>query len=149
MKRFLGVAVAVLLLFSLFGCAQSHSYQDGIYSAEFRDFDSRGYKDYLKVTVSGGKVTDIVFDGVDAEGNLKSQDADYKSTMEELQGTYPEKYATDLENQYLDMSDIEKVDAVAGATYSSESFIALFHALEKSMESGDSKLVVIDNIVER
>lgn len=144
---------AVLVLFVglllVSGCSQNRVYRDGVYTAEFADFDSRGYKDFMKITVTYNQVSEIVYDGVDEDGDLKSNDAQYASEMEKVQETYPGKYSADLINQYMDAHDIQRVDIVAGATYSSESFIALFTSLEKNMQNGDESLVVIENITEK
>ncbi len=150
MKKFLMlISVSLIAIAMLIGCSNNSTYKDGTYSAEFKDFDSRGYKSFMKITVTNNTVSDIVFDGVNKQDDLRNNDADYAKEMEAVQETYPEKFSADLINQYMDTQDIEKVDAIAGATYSSESFIALFKALEKPMQDGDETLIQIDNIKER
>lgn len=138
------MALAFLLL--LPSCAKEQYFQDGDYTAEFAEFDSRGYKDYIHVTVKDNAVTSIEYDAVDAKGAKKSLDADYADDMLTVQDTFPEKFSADLVNQYLDAQKISGVDALAGATYSSNAFIALFTELEKSMLEGNTEMVVVENV---
>ena len=149
MKRIGAISLALLLslfLFAFAGCKNENVYENGVYRAEFKDFDARGYKDYLVITVEGKRVTGIEFNGINKDGDLKSEDEDYQIQMEDLQGTNPSKYSTDVVNQYLEKLDIKNVDIVAGATYSTNSFKALFFALESNMKAGDTTLVLVDNI---
>lgn len=143
-----GAALLAVLAFLLIGtsCASEPFYQDGEYTAEFADYDARGYKDFIHVTVKDRAVVEIDFDAKNADGALKSEDENYAEDMEKVQSTYPQKYAADLSNQYLDTQEAAKVDAVAGATYSSDCFKALFAALEKNMLKGDTDTLVVDNV---
>lgn len=149
MKRMGAVFLAGLLFLFVVaatGCEQKKAYVDGSYRAEFKDFDSFGYKDYLEITVEGGLVVSVVFNGINEAGGLKSEDEAYRAEMEKAQGTNPSKYSSDVINQFLEQLDIEKVDIVAGATYSTNCFKALFFALEPNMEKGDTSLVLVDNV---
>lgn len=133
----------------LCGCNSAQTYQDGIYRAEFANYDSRGYKDFIEVTVRDGTVISIVYDAVNEEGSFKSRDEKYLRDMETVQGTTPTRFSADLINQYLETENIDKVDTIAGATYSSNSFVALFQALEPKMVSGDTTPLVVENISEK
>lgn len=146
----LASALLVVLLGGtlLAGCNQDNGFKDGVYRAEVENYDSRGYKDYLVVTVAGSQIASVEFDAVDAEENLKTQDEKYAEDMEKVQETYPEKFSGDLVNQMLETQDIAKVDAIAGASYSSEVFTALFKALEPQMVSGNQDTLVIENLPE-
>jgi major membrane immunogen (membrane-anchored lipoprotein) len=53
---------ALLLIFSLDGCAQSgQGMHDGYYTAQAAAFDAHGWKEYITIYVSGDKV--VVFHG--------------------------------------------------------------------------------------
>lgn len=158
MRHKVVVFMAMLLSFVLMaGCSNKGpaagsngaAYVDGVYNAEFAEFDSNGYKDTLKVEVKNGVVESMLYDAVNKEGGLKTQNEAYRKEMEAMQDTYPAKVAADLVNQYLEHQDINKVNMVAGATYSSESFIALYKALAANMQKGDTSLVVVENTPER
>lgn len=147
-KQIAAVFLAALLL-PMAGCRQEATLQDGSYRAEVAGFDSRGYKDYLEVTVEGGEITEVVYDGVDEDGGLKTKNEKYAEDMQAVQDTYPEKYTKDLINQYLEAQSATKVDALAGATYSSEVFTALASALEAAMLEGNTSTVVVENPPEK
>lgn len=149
MRRWAVALLAGLLCLGVFaGCLNSeNTYQDGTYFAEFKDYDNEGYKDTLQVTVENGMVTQMVFDAYNAEGAFKSNDEKMKTDMEAVQGTYPAKYSSDLVNQYLQQQDLDKVEAIAGATISTNNFKVLLRALEANMISGDTSTLVVDNPV--
>ncbi|MGD9559819.1 MAG: FMN-binding protein [Oscillospiraceae bacterium] len=149
MQRLCKTLLVLLCIVTLAACNAPPTYQDGTYSAEFKDFDSYGYKEYMIVTVSGGEITDLVYNAVNEEGVLRTQDEKYQQNMESVVDTYPEKYTGDLINQFMDEQDISRVDIIAGATWSSESFKALFIALEAHMTSGDTTALRVDNVPEK
>ena len=132
----------------LAGCGgpKKKAFLDGEYRAEFADFDSYGYKDFVELTVKDGLVTEVYYNGINADGHLKTEDLKYESDMQSLQDTWPVKYSTDLENQYLESQGIEGVDALAGATYSSDAFRTLMTGLEEQMAAGDTATLVLENI---
>lgn len=136
--------LAIALVFT--GCGSKNNpttYKDGTYTAEFDQYDGDGYKTQLIVTVQDGEVSKMVFDAINANGELKSQDQKMNEQMQQVQGTNPTQYAQDLINQFMAQNDIDKVDDVAGATVASQSFKTLFKALEKNMASGDETTVIV------
>ncbi len=147
MRRMGFLLIACLLFVGLLAaCGGSKVYQDGEYRAEFAKFDSYGYKDYLTLTVEDGSITKVEYNARDAEGLLRTEDEKYAQEMEAVRETYPELYTTNLINQLLEKQDIEKVDMIAGATYSSDSFKALFTALEENMQEGNTELLLVENV---
>ena len=144
-KIFLATLLSMLMLT---GCG-AKSYKDGVYRAEFQRYDSRGYKDFIEVTVENATVTGIVYNAVTESGALKTDDEKYQKDMETVQGTNPSRYSQDLVNQYMETHSISDVDTIAGATYSSDSFVALFKALESSMTSGKTETVLVENLTEK
>lgn len=146
MKRKGALAAACLAAALLAGCG----YQDGSYTAEFKHFDSLGYKDYLTVTVQNGAITAAEFDGKNAFGGKKSQDTDYARRMRPLAGTDPAALAEHYAGALLGLERPEdlEVDAVAGATVSAARFEALWQALQEPMESGSPAWVAVADIPE-
>lgn len=144
-KTLASIFIVFCGLMLLVACGQSKPLKDGIYSAELKDYDNHNYKEFIVVTVKEGDVTAIQYDAKSPEGALRNTDEKYKSDMEPVQGTFPKQYTADLVNQYLANRTIEKVDAVAGATNSSQNFSAMFKALKSNMQSGDTSLVVVEN----
>ncbi len=148
-KRVVAAVLAALLAAAAFtACAKDEVYVDGAYSARFKDYDSRGYQAYVDVSVEDGKVVSIEYDAVDKEGNLRSEDAKYRAEMEKVQGTYPEKYAHDLVNQYMKAQSLDGVDALAGATYATDSFNTLMAAVEENMAAGNTRTIILNRAAE-
>ncbi len=140
---------AFICLFLLTACGSEAAYIDGNYRAEFDNFDSRGYKDFLEVTVENGAVISLHYNAVSEDGLLKNDDIEYRENMQNEQAIYPERFSQDLINQYLDTQSIDGVDIVAGATYSSECFLDLFNALEPQIQRGETDTLIVENTAEQ
>lgn len=116
--------------------ASSSKYVDGTYKVEFDSYDAHNYKGQLELTVKDGKITDVKYDEVMKDGTLKSKDEKYKTQMEAGSKTYPEKAYTELKQQLLTKQSAT-IDAVAGATASSNNFKALVkYAFDNMLPSG-------------
>lgn len=115
----------------------THIYKDGIYTGQSRSYyTSEPYWGHVKVTVKNGVFTDINF--VVRDSNLhETFDGDYEKHFEgnpnyiqqsrnDWKGvqTYPKKMA--------EVNDINKVDAVSGATWSYNIFKASLNEALKS-----------------
>jgi len=152
MKKALYLTMAMLILLTgLTGCSTgaasngSATYKDGTYRAEFSDFDSHGWKAFVEVTVKDDKFTEVVIDYLDADGNKKSADEEYKTTWQSVNpDMYPEKAYNELRDQLLDKQDITKIDGVSGATSTTDNFKTLVGALESNMKSGNTDTVIVD-----
>ena len=55
-------------------------FEDGVYEAQMPDYDS-GWKDFVRVTISGGEVKQVEYDARDEEGALRSADEKYQKDM--------------------------------------------------------------------
>lgn len=113
-------------------------YQDGVYEVQMPEGED-AWRDFIQLTIEQGEVSSIVFDSRDAEGNLKSADAEYKKSMiagnvaNGLPETYPEEYARQLVENFQAAGSVEQMDGVAGATVSSRNFKKLLgRALENA-----------------
>lgn len=95
MKRFIAVLLVVLATACLMtGC--SSGMKDGTYKAQFKDYDDHGWKDYVSITVKDGKITDVDYDSMNADGTKKSEDQAYRESMEPVSKTYPAKFYKEL-----------------------------------------------------
>lgn len=113
-------------------------YQDGVYKVAFDNFDAHGWKGQIELEIKDHKISNITFDYVNKDGKLKTQDEGYKAAMEKS-GTYPGKFIPELQQSLLDKQIISTVDAVAGATASSNDFKALVEfALDDMAEKGNT-----------
>ena len=152
MKKLVALALSLVLAAGVFtGCStsdiQSATLTDGTYRAEFAEFDDYGWKDYVEVTITDGRLYEVVFDSVNEDNTkLKSEDESYKSDMEAIVGTYPAKYSKDLINQFLQSGKITAVDIVAGATESTGNFKTLVIAAMQSATDGNEEVKVIENL---
>lgn len=152
MKRLFALLLGLVTgVFLLAGCGASSggdTYQDGTYTARFKEASPNEYIDFLEVTVADGAITSMRYDAYhkDDSTRLRSADEVYERDMEKVSGTYPRRYQADLVNQYLEKGSIGEVTEIAGATWSSRSFKALFTALEPSLYSGDTETVLVDNV---
>ncbi len=133
----------------LTGCAPS--YIDGNYRVEMSDYDSLGFKEFLTATVTNGEVVSVNIGAVDRSGVTKTDNEEYRIAMELATGTNPETVYETLDGRYLllaqDQNNDESVDAVAGATITSNNYAALFEELKKSFVTGET-LIIVDNLVE-
>ncbi len=145
MKKIISLALAALLSAAMFaGCSSSSKMKDGKYRAEYSEPDSHGWTEYVEVTVSGEKITDVDFDAVNTEGVKKSEDASYDEAMKNAGWTIgPKDFYADLEKQLIDKQNVNDIDGVATATTSSNSLKTLMTELQKNIAKGDTATVKV------
>lgn len=152
MKKILAIAVAMLAVMGTMascggngGNAGNEAYKDGTYHAEAKDFDEHGWKEYVNVTVADGKITEVEFDALSEEdGSKKTDNQEYKDAyLGAGFDTYPADYTEKLEKALIEKQDAAQVDAVAGATHSSDFFKELMKALDANMKKGDTNAVLV------
>lgn len=120
------------------------TYKDGSYKVEFDKFDTIGWKGQLELTVKADKITDVKFDYVNKDGKLKTADEAYKTAMEPKTKTYPAKFIPELTKKLIEKQQVASVDAVAGATSSSNEFKTLAkYALDEMAKKGVTTPAVI------
>ena len=142
MKKIIALSmVLVLALCAFAGCGAKMT--DGEYRAEFSEGDDHGWKDYVVVTVADGKIASVEFDSANEEGQKKTESDWYKEAMEPVAGTYPGKFFPELEEQYMEKQDSSKMDAIAGATMSSDSVKVLLAEAEKQIKEGKPGTYVV------
>ena len=142
MKRLVAVILAAVAAACLMaGC--SSGMKDGVYKAQYKDYDDHGWKDYVSITVEGGQITSVDYDAMNQDGAKKSEDTAYRESMEPVSNTYPAKFYKELEDQLTEMQDPKKVDAVTGATTSSNDFKILATEAIKAAKSGNTDTVEV------
>ena len=107
--------------------------QDGTYEAKAEGPDENGFTGQVSVTVQDGKITEVNWDCVDADGNLKSvlsENGEY--VMTEDGPTWAEQSEAlakaVIENQslnFLTMDEQGKTDAVSGVSINISEFVDL------------------------
>ncbi len=154
MKKLLTLALVVVLVLSLAACGSSKpattepaaeptaapttapaeptaapaaesGLKDGSYTAAQDKYDDYGWKGQITVEVKEGKVATVDFDYVNKDNKLKSQDQGYIKAMEDKTKVNLAKAMEELEGKLVGSSDAAAVDAVTGATTTSNDFNAL------------------------
>jgi major membrane immunogen (membrane-anchored lipoprotein) len=146
--RFLPFALAGILavLVLLPGCAKNRlggTLMDGYYSAETSDFDSFGWKEFITIYVSGGRIVSVEYNGKNASGLIKSWDPLYMRRMNEMDGTYPTEYTRFFSSSLISRQDPDSIDAVSGATISHETFRLLAKAAIEQSKNGSRQVAFV------
>ena len=131
-----GLALAVLCL----SCAgRDSALRDGYYTAEAAVFDAHGWKEYVTICVSGGRISLVEYDACNPSGFIKSWDMDYMRQMDALDGTYPNAYTRYYGRQLFEKQGTGGVDGLSGATNSYRAFLQLAEAALENARRGDSE----------
>ncbi len=153
MKKFISLLLSLTLAVIMFtGCTSNKPMKDGTYKSEFSSEDAHGWVDYVEITVTKNKITNVVYDSLNSgkkerekKSVKKTEDIDYyKAMVNSKCKTYPREFYTKLAQQLVDKQQINKVDKVAGATISTNDFEKLVKSLLKNMANGDISTVIVD-----
>lgn len=144
-KLFSFSLVFVLSLALLAGCGSNKEggYEDGTYKAAFSHTDGHGWIPTVEVTVKDGKIDKAMMDYVKNDGSKKSEDENYAQFMKSRSGIAPAEAYAKLNERLVNTQDITKVDAVAGATSSSEWFTKLVPAALENAKKGDQAEAIL------
>lgn len=131
-KIFIAIIIIIVALgIALFFMNKNKSYNDGI----FKSSASGAFGDInIKLEIKDGKILKCELEAIDKEGNIKNEnygknsgEKNYQLAQIALNGIM--KYPDML----LQAQDVEKIDAISGATVSFREFqMAVKDALEKS-----------------
>ncbi|MEG2286772.1 MAG: hypothetical protein RSA17_02410 [Ruthenibacterium sp.] len=136
MKKILILALTLVLALALVAC--SGGIKDGTYTAQLAEA-SHGWTDTLSVTYKDGKVAEASYDAFDADGKLKSA-----ATQEEYDMTpHPTEWIPTLNANIVAAGSSDKIEAVAGATTSSEIAKLLMAAVEEKAKAGDTNTAMV------
>lgn len=137
-------AAALALVLLLAACSSGGNYEDGVYFGTYSHVDSHGWKPQLEITVEDGEILSANFDYVNPDGELKTEDEAYAERMTSITGRpmTPAEASKQLEERLLEEQS-GSVDAVSGATSSSEWFNNLSVALQEKAEEGDTSRLVL------
>lgn len=124
MKRRLSFIVILNLILTMgIGCQKTSDvvYKDGKFNGEGMA-DSQGWKGVIEIEVKDGKIVEVEYDEVNEDGREKSDDEEYAKSMEDASGISPKDAFEQLEDALIKTQSPDRIDAIAGATTSSESF---------------------------
>lgn len=116
------LAVAALATTVFVGCGNKEEagLKDGTYEKKSAA-DERGYVASIAIEVKDGKIANVKYDEANDAGS-KLADAEYNKKMKEISGANPEEAFPALEKALVEKQDVAAVDAVTGATSTSDSF---------------------------
>lgn len=101
-------------------------FKDGTYKAEYKDFDSHGWKGQVTVVIKDASISTVAFDYVNKDGKLKSQDSAYEASMTKVNKIGPVEYTASLDKILPEKQNIAEVPAtLTGATESLADFKTL------------------------
>lgn len=127
MRLFYGTTL-LLLAFVLVGCGSdedSFPKEDANTVVVETDYDEHGWKGKLAITFDGKVITDVEYDEFNRQGKAKSKDEGYADRMVPISGISPAEAFNELESSLENAQDPDAMDAVTGATHSSEWFLEL------------------------
>jgi major membrane immunogen (membrane-anchored lipoprotein) len=149
MKKTLLILAAIV--FAVTAC-DKQTYVDGNYSATFEELDSHGWNAFIEFTLTEDVISNVNFDYVNADGVLKSEDSAYNARMLSITGvTNPETYVPQIEAAISNTTivpEYEAIDAITGATGSSENANLLMEAALEAAVDGEPTDVTIPQPVE-
>lgn len=115
------------------GITQTLELKDGTYEAKAEAADNNGFTDVVTMTVTDGKITEVNWDAVGADGSTKSvlsENGEYVMTEDGFTWKEQAEALANalIENQSLDFLQVNeqgKTDAVSGVSISVGGFISL------------------------
>ncbi len=105
------------------------AYADGTFKAEDADFDpNNGFKSFVEVTIEGGQITAVNYDGINADGALKSEVSESgEYGMVEKGGAIAEWHEQAALVEEAAVASQGVVDTVSGVTIDLTGFTTLFN----------------------
>lgn len=120
--------------------------QDGEYMLE-TPADERGWMHVFKLVVKDGKITESNYDMKNAEGKLKTEDADYNKMMaEKSKVSFAD--AVKALNEDLVKKQSADVDVVSGATNTADAFKAYATELINAARLGNTETIKAELMAE-
>ncbi|GHV95251.1 hypothetical protein AGMMS50293_15710 [Spirochaetia bacterium] len=140
-KQILLISCVVFCL----ACAGNNStLKDGYYTAEAAQFDEHGWKEYVTVCVSDGRIILIDYNAFNPSGFIKSWDMNYMRMMNASDGIYPNAYVRFYKEQAMSNQGTGGVEALSGATNSYKTFIVLTDAALENARLGLTETRLVD-----
>jgi len=145
MNRKIYIIMRLLILILLVSCAKDSSVLiDGYYSAEVAEFDSHGWKEFLTICVSNGKIILVEYNAYNPAGFVKTWDMDHMREMNAMFGTYASSYTRIYARQFLENQSTEGIDVISGATVSHSVFTALANAVLARAHEGNKNTAFVE-----
>ena len=144
-KYILIILLAFMLVFFINGCKKGgNSLQDGYYTAEMSEY-SKGWKEFVTIRISNGKVVTVEYNARNASGFIKSWDIAYMRNMDSKKGTYPNHYTRAYAASFLAAQSDQGIDTVSGASVSGGNFQKMTSLLMEKARKGDTSLGIVES----
>lgn len=144
-KRLFLIFLVLILALSVSGCKKKESrLVDGFYSVEMSDY-SKGWKEFVTIRISGGKIVTVEYNARNASGFIKSWDIPYMRNMNDKKGTYPNRYTRTYAAGFLAAQSDKGIDTVSGASSSGANFQKMAALLMEKARKGDTSLGIVES----
>ncbi len=141
-KQFYCLVLALVSIVLFSGCRNNQP-KDGTYRAELSDKateDNLGWREYMEITYKDGDITDVAYDGIDADGRIKSTLTKEEYPMD----PHPSEWIEKMKNNIKRGKTADKMEGIAGATRSSRNARLLMKHIEKSAAEGDTSTAIVE-----
>lgn len=137
------LVLALALAFTLAGCKErEEKLVDGYYTVELSAY-SHGWKEFVTICVSDGKIVTVEYNARNPSGFIKSWDLAYMRNMNRVAGTYPNRYTRTYAASFLKIQSEEGIDIVSGASSSGGNFRKMAALLLQKAKEGDFALGIV------
>ena len=143
-KGFFMIFLVLMIVLSISGCQKKESkLEDGYYTAEMSDYN-KGWKEFVTIRISGGKIVTVEYNAKNASGFIKSWDIAYMRNMNDQKGTYPNRYTRTYAASFLAAQSDKGIDTVSGASSSGGNFQKMASLLMEKARRGDTSLGIVE-----
>jgi major membrane immunogen (membrane-anchored lipoprotein) len=118
--------------------------QDGYYTAKAKNYDKDGWKDYVTIYVSRGRIVTAEFNAINSSGFTRSWDMDYQRNIRTKTGMLPSLYRRAYVNELQSLQRPDRVRPIAKAEHQHAVFQALAEAAISHAEAGDRSVAAVD-----
>ena len=132
-----------IILFNISCSSGDSSLKDGYYTAEMGEFNKYGWKDYVTIRISGGKIIHVEYNSFNTSGFIKSWDMDYMRNMNAKNGTYPNSFRRKYGGKLLEKQGTEEIDPISGATASYHTFLLLADEVLENARKGNTETKLV------
>ncbi|MDR0655549.1 MAG: FMN-binding protein [Treponema sp.] len=145
MKRLPSYFVLVFVAFLPFSSCIRNDFEfhGGYYTVQADAFDEYGWKEYVSLYISDGRILSAEYNAINSSGFIKSWDMNYMRMMNVRRGIYPNAYTRIYTGRLLETQDPEKVDVISGATNSWHNFRQLTAAAIEQSRLGNQEISFI------
>lgn len=138
------IFLVLMVVLSVSGCKKKESsLKDGYYTVEMSDY-SKGWKEFVTIRISGGKIATVEYNAKNASGFIKSWDIPYMRNMNDQKGTYPNRYTRAYAASFLAVQSDRGIDTVSGASTSGGNFQKMASLLLEKARKGDTSLGIVE-----